>query len=167
MKNLYLGIAHRSKYFKNITSDLKDIPNKSTHTYLENFHSEIEKCPQLNIDKILNLISHINNFELKPLRAFFNDEKHANGDKWDTQNDLDKLSRIFEKWILKQWRVSDSDGGEKKGKYTELKGLWKEHEDKNDVISFWVKTDPDLTIPPYQDIKNRRPPKCQTLILNS
>ena len=79
---------------------------------------------------------------------------------------MEKLSKIFSKWILKQWRVTGNDGEKKKTDYNKLKELWEKHKNKDDVISFWLETPPELTIPPYQDIKNRRPPKCQTLLLN-
>ena len=68
--------------------------------------------------------------------------------------------------VSKRWRVSDSNGKRKQDDYVKLKEGWREHIEKEDIVSFWIKTDPILTIPPYQDIKNRRPPKCYTLLIN-
>ena len=59
------------------------------------------------------------------------------------------------------------------GDYGILKTTWqkyysnkKDSKNKDDIVQFFLKTDPFLTIPPYQDNKNRKPPRCQSLILN-
>ena len=80
---------------------------------------------------------------------------------------LESLSKIASRWFLKNWRVSEEkDNRQKVEEYHELRKKWKEHSNKNDVVDFWLKTDPKLTIPPYQSVTNRRPPKCQSLVLN-
>ncbi len=155
------GGRHRNSFFKEIKKDLENL-GKSQITYLKDFGDAISNSPSLDIDKIFHLIAHISNLELKPLRVYFNDKTHLKSDQWD----LKKISDIFKKWFSKQWRVSLSDGEKKKQEYKELKNLWTKHKKKDDVISFWIKACPSLTIPPYQDIKNRRPPRCQTLLLN-
>ena len=129
------------------------------------------------------LIGCISNFELKPLRKYFNDERHKNGDFWDER----RLAEKFENWIFREWRVDSN----KKSGYDKLKKTWKalkldsgsssnksaqkrqqkltiqwEKEHKDKLIRFFLNTDPILTIPPYQDNNNRRPPRCQSFILN-
>ena len=157
------GSIHRSKFFEEIKKLFED-PHNCKHTYFKNFIQAINECPQLDIDKIYKLICHVSNFELKPLRAYFNDE-HYKGGNDDFNNQ--KLSKIFRIWILKYWWVTaKKDGKEKLEDYKKLKKVWATHENKNNVISFWLKTDPILTIPPYQSLTNRRPPHCQTLLLN-
>ena len=155
------GSRHRKAFFEEIKKDLDHL-GQCQLKYLQRFNTEISTCQSINVGKIYHLIAHISNFELKPLRAYFNDEKHKKTDKWEPE----KLSYIFEKWILKQWRVGSSDGSDKEENYKRLKEMWKNLNGQNNIISFWLQTDPTLTIPPYQDIKNRRPPKCQTLLLN-
>ncbi|SMN01533.1 hypothetical protein SPONN_2612 [uncultured Candidatus Thioglobus sp.] len=187
------GARHRSTYFEEIQDDLENfsnpnfLDNKHSPKYLINFINEITNHSQLNIDKLHKLVCHISNFELKPLRAYFNDKtpikrdknyKKENTDKSNfishvaknggDQFNNEKLTRLASIWFMKNWRVDL--GRDKQGKvdsYKELKEQWQDHHDKNDIIAFWLKTDPVLTIPPYQNMNNRKPPKCQTLVLNS
>ena len=155
------GGRHRNSFFKEIKSDLEQL-RKNQRDYLKRFGDAIFGNSNLDIDKMFHLIAHVSNLELKPLRAYFNSKTHRKTDQWD----LKKLSQVFGEWILNHWRVSVSDGEDKKQNYKKLKKLWDNHNNENDAVSFWIETCPELTIPPYQDIKNRRPPKCQTLILN-
>ncbi len=157
------GARHRSKFFEEIKYDLKNLQDHS-HLYLKKFGTSITEHNNLDIDKLYHLICHVSNFELKPLRAYFNSKAHKDGDQWD----LEQLTRITSKWFLKYWRVTESkDGKNKLDKYHELRQAWKEHIDKDDIIKFWLATEPVLTIPPYQSMTNRRPPKCQSLVLDA
>lgn len=117
------------------------------------------------------------------MRAYFNDktpikkgQQHAKDETnfisnqaengGDTFN-LEKLSRLSKTWFLKHWIVNkEKDKQKKVDSYHELKASWKAHANKNDIIAFWLNTDPKLTIPPYQSMTNRHPPKCQSLVLN-
>ena len=159
------GALHRSKFFEDIEKCLntdKNPPQKLKHQYFKYFLQAIDKHPQLNRDKIYKLICHISNFELRPLRAYFNNKSYKNG---KDALDIKKLTNIFNIWILKHWRVTKSKDSQKKvDQYKDLKTEWKSH--KNHLIDFWLKTDPILTIPPYQSMTNRHPPLCQTLLLN-
>ena len=159
---LISGGRHRSKFFEEIETDLENM-KKHTHSYLKNFALAVEKQKGFDMEKLRRLICHISNFELKPLRAYFNDTKHKAGDQWD----LEKLTKIGSRWFMKHWHVSkEKDGEKKKREYNDLRTLWKGNEKQSDIIDFWLSTDPVLTIPPYQNMTNRRPPKCQSLILN-
>ena len=160
------GGRHRSKYFEEVKNVLEC--KNHTHEYLKRFCKQVQnlKKKDINVD-ICKLICHLSNFELKPFRKYFNDIKHRTNDYWDET----RLTKIFERWILKEWRINlekDRDKSKgKKGDYNKLKEQWNQTvKDKTGLISFWLKTDPFLTIPPYQDNNNRRPPRCQSLILN-
>ena len=160
------GGRHRSKYFEEVENVLEC--KNHTHGYLKRFCEKIQnlKKKDINID-IYKLICHLSNFELKPLRKYFNDIKHKPNDYWSEA----RLARIFERWVLKEWRINpekDKNKTEgKKGDYNKLKEQWNQTvKDKIGLISFWLKADPFLTIPPYQDNNNRRPPRCQSLVLN-
>ncbi len=176
---LQSGSRHRSKYFEEVKNVLADKKNH-THRYLKQFvkklhlggyNNDVEK---IDSDKLSNLISHLSNFELKPLRKYFNDIRHTKGDNWDEY----KLSKIFNNWILNEWRVDFKKNihkaQNKRVDYSNLKIKWNKYYDsskknikiKANIIQFFLKEDPFLTIPPYQDNKNRRPPRCQSLILN-
>ena len=123
-----------------------------------------DRYKPLNTQSLANLIGHLSNLELKPLRKYFNDEGHQNGDYWDEA----RLSRFFGRWILQEWRINPSkDKLKLKGgdyDHLKLKKKWKNK--PGTVIDFWLHNEPGWTIPPYQDNNNRRPPKCQSLILN-
>ncbi len=169
LDELESGGRHRSQYFK----EVKQVLNDKNHTcgYLKNFCVTLQSggYPGLNKEKLVRLIGHLSNLELKPLRKYFNDKKHASVDCW---NDETLLRDIFDRWILREWRVNlekdTNKGCDKPGDYKKLCKTWDDYKKArpDTIINFWLETDPVLTIPPYQDNNNRRPPKCQNLILN-
>ena len=195
-EELRSGGCHRSKYFEEIEKILKqplrpikvkgkEVKRHHLHEYLNNFcsnlHNQQEKkfgdlCPET----LANLIGHISNLELKPLRKYFNDKKHLNAPKRQKKDSRyykgdywyePRLKKYFDNWILREWRVGEKDKDKAKGKpqdYNKLKESWKHYKDdpNKTVVDFWLEENPILTIPPYQDNNNRRPPKCQSLILN-
>lgn len=119
-------------------------------------------------DGVANLIGHVSNLELKPLRKYFNNPAYKAGDKWDEA----KMAGLFDRWIRSEWRVGEEDklkreegGGQN---YRDLLDKWNSHKKARDgsVVDFWMGESPEMTIPPYQDNNNRRPPKCQSLALN-
>ncbi len=168
LHELESGGRHRSKYFEEVKKVLEN-PNH-THDYLKNFCRKLQSGCYPDLDKVnfANLIGHISNLELKPLRKYFNDKSHRNSDYWDET----RLNELFDRWILREWRVDTGKDKEKadgkRGDYKNLQECWNDYKktNPNTVIDFWLKTNPFFTIPPYQDNNNRRPPKCQSLILN-
>ena len=165
LDQLQSGGRHRSKYFEEVKGVLGN--NAHTHGYLKHFCDNLVsgKYPPLDVEKLHNLIGHLSNLELKPLRKYFNDKRHRNDDHWDK----DRLTKKFENWILREWRVNPQKDKLKAKDanydYRKLRKLWND-ERSGTVVDFWLKTDPNLTVPPYQDNNNRRPPRCQSLILN-
>ena len=164
------GARYRSKYFDEVKGVLKN--NDHTHEYLKQFCGKLQNgnFDKIKVETLSYLIGHLSNLELKPLRKYFNDERHRECDYWDES----RLAKLFSHWILREWRVDKKDklkGESKPQDYQELKRKWNLYIDKNNnggtVINFWLNTDPVLTIPPYQNNNNRRPPRCQSLILNS
>ncbi len=189
LDELESGGRHRSKYYVEIKDVLQNERTKGrkkdgTPTgddYIDRFCKKLHngEYPDLTIDSLSKLIGHLSNLELKPLRKYFNDKNHQKSDDWKEA----RLSQIFDHWILHAWRVSEKDKNKKsKGhaqNYEDLKECWKKfvsdkecHIKTKDkkipiaVIKFWLDKNPESTIPPYQDNNNRRPPRCQTLILN-
>ncbi len=188
LNELESGGRHRSKYFEEVEAVLTNENHK--HGYLKKFCEKLQskeiQSKGLTVGSLHNLIGHISNLELKPLRKYFNDKKHKitkenkEGDQWSEQ----EIAKLFERWILSEWRVGEKDKDKaenKKGDYKKLCEQWtqfrdiqgnhqineKQKKEPLKVVDFWVKTNPFLTIPPYQDNNNRRPPKCQSLILNA
>ena len=160
------GARHRKYYFEEVEAVLKE--NNHTHPYLKDFCRRLNEGDFgiLNSDNLTNFICHLSNLELKPLRKYFNDPKHKGGDYWKGEK---CLKDIFGHWIIEQWRVGEKDKDKKRGDYEELKDKWKTYQEEqpDTVIGFWLNTNPFYTIPPYQNINNRRPPRCQSLILNA
>ena len=187
------GGRHRNKYFEEVQGVLES--KKHNHKYLEEFCNNLHsgKFAKLTSESLSQLIGHISNFELKPLRKYFNDKKHQTENYWDEAI----LAEKFENWFKTEWRVNFEKDKEKapnkQGDYKKLKEKWKEHlnlseslkskprakrweelrkewakNHKGKLINFWLNTDitPFYTIPPYQNNNNRRPPKCQSLIFN-
>ena len=202
------GGRYRSQYFQEIDEALspkgrtdagkkksKDNP-QINKDYLARFSEKLTQGEYKKLDKdnLCRLLGHLSNFELKPMRKYFHDKAHKKNDYWDES----RLARIFENWILNEWRIDETKDKHKAvgkdGDYKELKKQWqslgffktKNQADKKEkrahrwqkleqewqaehrgkLIDFWCTTKPFLTIPPYQDNNNRRPPKCQSLILN-
>ena len=158
------GGRHRSKYFEEVKTVLKN--QYHTHSYLKEFCGKLQSdnFEPFTVKTLTNLIGHLSNLELKPLRKYFNDKKHKNGDYWDE----DRLNKIFDRWILREWRINPGKDKNKiegkEGDYKKLCENWKNHQ--GTVVDFWLATNPFSTIPPYQDNNNRRPPRCQSLVLN-
>ncbi|APD50479.1 type II-B CRISPR-associated RNA-guided endonuclease Cas9/Csx12 [Francisella hispaniensis] len=169
------GGRHRSQYFQEITNVL--VENNHQEGYLKNFCENLhnKKYSNLSVKNLVNLIGNLSNLELKPLRKYFNDKIHAKADYWDEQ----KFAETYSDWILGEWRVGAKDKDKKDGaKYSykilcdELKqkvGINQDgiiNQTKGDFVGFLLELDPCRTIPPYLDNNNRKPPKCQSLILN-
>ena len=106
--------------------------------------------------------------ELDYLKAKYPENYHSHkqldgGDKFSNT----KLSRLASQWFMSHWMVTkEKDKQAKVESYKQLKTRWGKHTDKNNIVDFWLATDPKLTIPPYQAMLNRQPPKCQSLLLN-
>ena len=179
LDELESGGRHRSKYFNEVEKVLDN--ENHTYSYLKNFCRKLQSGGYQGLDKekLARLIGHLSNLELKPLRKYFNDKEHQRTDYWDEA----RLSKIFDRWILREWRVGEKDKNKKTENHAEnykkLKVCWKKFVDDDKhhtltenkkipiaVIKFWLDKNPESTIPPYQDNNNRRPPKCQSLILN-
>jgi len=157
------GGRHRSKYFEEVRNVLEK--KDHAHDYLKGFCADMQsgRFNGLTIDGLSNLIGHISNLELKPLRKYFNDERHKGGDYWDES----RITRLVERWMLREWRVGEKDKAKADGgkwPYSALKSRWNER--GGTIVDFWLETRPEYTIPPYQDNNNRRPPRCQSLLLN-
>ena len=158
------GARHRSEYFDEIKKVLEN--ENHTHLYLKSFCEKLNSkgYPGLDSNKLVHLIGHLSNLELKPLRKYFNDENHKKNDYWDEN----RLNKIFSHWIINEWSINPDKDKHKSHdgdySYKKLKEKWNTHE--GGVIEFWMKTDINCTIPPYQNHNNRRPPKCQSLIFN-
>ncbi len=160
---------HRRCYFEEIKKILTT--TNYPHRYLKHFCQKLHtgKFKGLDEKKLANLIGHLNNLELKPLRWYFNDKRHSQGDYWDKN----RLQEIFIHWVINTWRIDkqkDNQHDNQKEKKTNgeynYRKLKNNLQHQEDIIEFFLTTDPKRAIPPYQDNNNRHPPRCQSLLLN-
>ena len=158
------GGRHRSKYFEEIEQVLTaNYNDKKSPKYLKNFCNNLKKHSSLNHKSLKNLIGHLSNFELNLLRSYFNDKAHKKEDQWNEK----ELHKKFNHWVNNIWRVNPEKNKKKaKGKEYSYENLKNKLKNNNNIIDFFLNTDPNWTTPPYQDKDNRHPPKCQNLILN-
>ncbi len=137
------GHRRRQEYLDNIRADIKSHPEAPS----------LLRGTSLTHDSLSNLIGHISNLQLRPLRRYFNDASMSKKDRWDEN----RMKKFFWNWI-KSWRTQ---GPKDKANRKTLLAR------QNDpLLRVWQETNPKLTIPPFEDQDNRRPPHCQSLLLN-
>ena len=144
------GHKPRKEYFKNITEDIANC--KDLKPYLKKL--------SLKAVQLSHLIGHISNFQLRMLRKYFNDENMKGGYFFDEK----RLKHFFRKWLiaLKPNKVSENTIYENRKKILELLA-----QNKKGLLDILLNQNPEMTIPPYENQNNRRPPLCQSLILNA
>ena len=139
--NYKTGHLHRKNYLENIE---KDIENSDTLKPL--------LANDLTAEKLACLIGNISNLQLRILRKYFNDKAMKSGDQWKPE----ELHKLFFKWV-RSWHAKQNDEKENRKALLELK--------EKDILAVFTTSDPKLSIPPYEDQNNRRPPKDLTLRL--
>lgn len=131
--------------------------------YLDNIRADIGnqlelaallKGTTLTSDPLANLVGHISNLQLRPLRRYFNDPAMSTKERWDET----RMARFFWNYV-ESWRAQE--GNDK----TRRKALLTRRNEP--LLKVWLETDPKLSIPPFEDQDNRRPPQCQSLLLDS
>ena len=135
------GHKYRAKYLENIEADIKS--SKLLEPLLGN---------DLTDEKLACLIGNISNLQLRILRKYFNDKAMRSGDQWKPE----ELHKLFFKWV-RSWHAKQNDEKENRKALLELK--------EKDILAVFTTFDPKLSIPPYEDQNNRRPPKDLTLRL--
>ena len=136
------GHKHRRTYLEDIA---KDIPHDSR---LKEIVQAFDGSKNLR-----QLIGNISNLQLRALRWYFNDPSMKNDlfDQTRLKNVLTRAYKFFHypKETIEQGRkVIDC------------------YEKSDDILKTLQTMDPVLTIPPYEDQNNRRPPLDQTLWLS-
>lgn len=136
------GAKHRRDYLRNIRDEI------SKDSRLQNIKNQLGEEP------LYRIIGHISNFQLRTLRWYFNNEAHKASDYYDAT----ELHNTITRW-LEGWHPSDQEREARK----QLLAAFESNQNPLDVL---IKQPPELTIPPYEDQNNRRPPKDQTLWLS-
>ena len=147
------GHLHRRKYLKNIA---EDIESEKDHRLADLFRKNNKHS--ITPEELACLIGHISNLQLRVLRRYSNNKEFnqsCGGDHWDDA----RFSEHFWRWV-KSWHCDDQT----KQHWHQLIKLRKSGQP---VLNLLLKTPPELTIPPYEDQNNRRPPKDKALYLSA
>ena len=138
-----------------------DFGHQHRRKYLEAIGNEIQKDSRLadlktkyGASALKNLIGNISNLQLRALRWYFNDAAMKGADYYDG----DRFKSVFVRW-LQNWHVEEET---RVNRNNALKVI----HPAEDILAALMTIDAELTIPPYEDQNNRRPPKDQTLWLN-
>tara|TARA_R110001583_G_scaffold41166_8_gene131074 strand:+ start:1955 stop:6385 length:4431 start_codon:yes stop_codon:yes gene_type:complete len=163
------GAKHRCQFFFDIAEDLKhytEHPSKTVRRLGHELHQHkpANSASARFMPLFHRILCHVSNLELKTLNAML-----PAGIESGSAEELEKhWAEIFGRWILKQWQTSSKNKPERIVEIKQLREIWKAFTEASPgkLFEFWLKIDPEQTIPPYQNHTNRRPPSCQTLILN-
>ena len=141
--------------------DAIDFGHQHRENYLKDVKDEIKKDTRLNDIKqtlgeenLYRLIGNVSNFQLRNLRWYFNDKSMKQGDKFNAAS----LKETTVRW-LQYWHPKTVEEISARSEALEVF-------QQNKALQALMLVDPVLTIPPYEDQNNRRPPKDQTLWLN-
>ncbi|MCS6837242.1 MAG: hypothetical protein NZ480_00205 [Bdellovibrionaceae bacterium] len=105
--------------------------------------------------KFINLVCHISNLQLRVLRKYFACERFKKNDELDWP----RLEKIITRWVV-SWHPNGDEAVRKQ------RSLFIKELKKSGCIKVFEEMDPRISIPPFEDMNNRRPPKCQALLLN-
>jgi Zn-finger nucleic acid-binding protein len=142
------------KLFSDILKEL-DTGSKPRAKYFEEIKLEIEKeldfIHDFSKEQFYNLIGNISNFQLRVLRKYFNN-------KFDDSLDLEKLDLKVRRYFKAFHYKSEKEKNQRKQLF-EILGS------KTNILEFLKTTDPNLTIPPYEDMNNRDTYKCNSMFI--
>ena len=141
-----LGNKHRKKYFEDINLEIER----------DSRLSRFLKITGLNERQLANLIGNISNLQLRGLRRYFSSENKQPVTVFDPE----KLKNAFIYNL--NYNHKDNNNRDHWNEIQKAKQLFK----TNSVIEVLKELDPCATIPCYEDMNNRNPPKDQTLLLN-
>lgn len=130
--------------------------------YLANIREEMKASETLTgilpeslpSEALARLMGHISNLQLRVLRKYFNDKKMAGRAYWHPE----RLHHFFFRWI-KSWHAKR--GTEERDRQRKILAM----RDRS-IMEVFTAQEPNLTIPPYEDQNNRRPPRCMSVRLD-
>lgn len=162
-KELYKSSLEEMKAAAENIIKQEEFGHKPRKIYLENIKKDIDHDSRLKAiiesfdssEKLYKCIGNISNLQLRALRWYFNDKNMRYCSELNNQ-------RLKDVWIraLQFFHYPDSTSG------NSIKTLIQKIRKTNNCIDALSNIDPILTIPPYEDQNNRRPPVDQTLLLS-
>lgn len=135
------GHKQRKVYFENIK---QDILNHRDYLFLRELINDLTG--------FIRVVGHISNLQHRVLRKYFNDEQMKTGDLWLPE----KLHKVFYRNITAM-HYKDHN---KKDQKTLLRVR------EQPIMDTFETLEPEVSIPPFEDQNNRRPPKCQSLLID-
>lgn len=139
--------------------------NKHRISYLKDIKEEIDRDFDKiykkfsifkNSNEFYNFVGNISNFQTRILRKYFN--QRSTNTKFDFKEDDDKLkNKIIDNINYTNYLLDTEKQNEKKMK-EELKN--------NKALDFLKNIDPEITIPPYENRKNKNPQICNSMLIN-
>ena len=139
------------KLFTDIIKEI-DTGSKPRSKYFDDVKDEVSKLNFIeNKDNFSNLIANISNFQLRVLRKYFNN-------KFDNKLDVSKLDTKVKGYFKAFHYKSEDEKARRKELFTYLNK-------EQDILNFLYDTNPDLTIPPYEDMNNRDTYKCNSMLI--
>ena len=143
LKAVQEGHHRRQDYLDNIRADIKN--HLQLPTLLDG--------TTLTADSLANLVGHVSNVQLRPLRRYFNDKTMSTKDRWDEM----RMAKFFWNYVEGWHAQEDNERNCRKA----LLACRNES-----LLKVWLETDPKLSVSPFEDQDNRRPPRCQSLLLD-
>ncbi|WED21081.1 type II-B CRISPR-associated RNA-guided endonuclease Cas9/Csx12 [Vibrio sp. JC009] len=137
------GHKIRSAYLDNIRAD---IVNHADYQFLR----DLLPVPP---EQFANLVGHISNMQLRVLRRYFNDEAMKTNDIWLPE----KLHKVFYRNLSAFHCKTELDKANQIALF-EKRSI--------PILTLFETVVPALSIPPFEDQNNRRPPKCQSLLIS-
>jgi 5-methylcytosine-specific restriction endonuclease McrA len=178
VKDVVDAVTHIRDCLQEADQSLKS-GHKPRHEYFRAIRADLEHQPQgmqlcnmlkMNAEQLANLIGHIGNWNLPALRSYFHDP----GRRTSQSLDVDRFRRAWLGYVGR-WTLA-GEGGERKKHLANYRKKWiallrnvPEGGPQGTRDALWdllTTRDPAETIPPFQAQNNRRPPVCQTLILD-
>ena len=159
---LYAGALSTIKTDARNIINQQSMGHKHRREYLKVIRSEITKDSRLipavqalgGEDRLWCLIGNLSNLQLRAHRWYFNAPEMVSEDRL-------VYSRL-KKTVVRAFKYFHPDSQDKQRLHQLIERL----ENSENIVSALCEINPEITIPPYEDQNNRRPPLDQTLYLS-
>ncbi len=158
------GAKHRRDYFAAIHADITAMASNKEKQFKKLFNA-LNHAKGFKQGRFLEVfwrtLCHVNNLDLKVLNRIHKDINQST-----SAASIDGvLAKHIGHWVLKLWSGKDANTAERKNFNQKLKTHLAAH--PANILGFLQQTHPEHTIAPYESHTNRKPPYCQTLLLNA
>ncbi len=148
------GHKHRKEYFKDILHDLK---RDSRLNDLKNL---------ISVEKLHKIICNISNLQLRALRWYFDDPAMEVNNEFNAEKFRNVWVRAYQFFHYKIDKSNEKTEKISLEKRRNINNFILQLQKTDNVVEVLANVDPELTIPPYEDMDNRDPVVDRTLLLN-